>query len=300
MPSPDPKRQLRATASVESTAETYGRRHGIPEDVQAALQNVGWRSRQGELAWAEARSACAAPAVLPRPYPANIPAVAMGAPGAGGGRSLQPTQSLPALPGSFMTAHQTYAHAQAVIDKEASRRHELQPMAFGSPAQEAVNNLGLSPRRERDRSLSFTPEGDALVRGQKRREDDEEGSGTDVDDDVVLPAPSTPITAAAADDFPAVFTSPVISQPELFVRPAPGSMAPPPLPGRATRSLPRRGFSKTVSAPVGRLGTFSGMDVDMPFVVGAPAGFAAEGAEAPEEQEEDGFDVSEWASSENF
>ncbi|WOO83257.1 uncharacterized protein LOC62_05G006784 [Vanrija pseudolonga] len=281
MPSPDPKRQLRATASVESTAETYGRRHGIPDDVQAALQNVGWRSRQ---------------------------AVAMGAPGAG--RSLQPTQSLPALPGSFMTAHQTYAHAQSIIDKEASRQHELQPMAFGSPAQSAaVNNLGLSPRRER--SLSFTPDGEAQVRGLKRRDDDEEGSGTDVDDDVVLPAPSTPITAATAgaDDFPAVFTSPVISQPELF-RPPPGTMAPPPLPGRATRSLPRRGFSKTVSAPVGRLGTFSGMDVDMPFVVGAPAGFAPagfapagfapEGAAAQEEQEEDGFDVAEWASSENF
>ncbi|TXT08874.1 hypothetical protein VHUM_03002 [Vanrija humicola] len=254
MPSPDPKRQLRATASTESTSEIYGRRHGIPEDVQAALQNVGRRSRQG----------------------------------AGAGRTLQPTQSLPALPGGFMTAHQTYAAAQAIIDKEAARGHELQPMAYGSPASSAVHALGLSPRaRALERSLSFTPDGEVKVlsaRGQKRRDDDEgEGSGTDVDDDVVLPAPRTPVPVPANDDFPTVFTSPVISQPELFAQP--GSMPPPPLPGRATRALPRRGFSKTVSAPVGRLGTFSG--------------FAAE-AGAPEEEEEDGFDVAEWASSENF
>ncbi|KAL1405786.1 hypothetical protein Q8F55_007462 [Vanrija albida] len=270
MPSPDPKRQLRATASTESTAETYGRRHGIPDDVQAALQNVGWRNRQ---------------------------AVAMGAPGAG--RTLQPTQSLPTLPGGFMTAHQTYAHAQAIIDKEVHRSHELRPMAF--PGSGDVDALSLSPRA--DRTLRFTADGEARVsaRGMKRRDEDE-GSGTDVDEDVVVDeAPATPVNPAASD-FPPVFKSPVISQPELYA--APGSMPPPPLPGRATRSLPRRGFTKTVSAPVGRLGTFSGMDVDLPFVVGAPgvAGFAPSGLAAPlGTEEEDGFDVSDWASSEiNF
>jgi hypothetical protein len=49
---PDQKRQLRdshARAAAElTTADIYGQRHGIPDDVQAALQNVGRRNRMSE------------------------------------------------------------------------------------------------------------------------------------------------------------------------------------------------------------------------------------------------------------
>lgn len=48
MPSPDHKRTARATPG-QTTADIYGARHGIPDDVQAALQNVGSRARQSEL-----------------------------------------------------------------------------------------------------------------------------------------------------------------------------------------------------------------------------------------------------------
>lgn len=50
--SPDHKRQLRTAdaraAAMPSTADIYGAKHGIPEDVQAALQNVGRRNRMSE------------------------------------------------------------------------------------------------------------------------------------------------------------------------------------------------------------------------------------------------------------
>jgi hypothetical protein len=44
---PPSKRVLRPTASQPTTAEHYGRQHGIPEHVQAALQNVGRKGRMG-------------------------------------------------------------------------------------------------------------------------------------------------------------------------------------------------------------------------------------------------------------
>lgn len=47
MASPDSKRTARP-ASELTTADIYGQRHGIPDDVQAALQNVGRRNRQCE------------------------------------------------------------------------------------------------------------------------------------------------------------------------------------------------------------------------------------------------------------
>lgn len=47
-PPPLAKRTLRPTASLPTTAETYGEKHGIDPEVQRALQNVGWRSRQSE------------------------------------------------------------------------------------------------------------------------------------------------------------------------------------------------------------------------------------------------------------
>jgi len=47
MASPDPKRTARPASDL-TTADIYGAKHGIPEDVQAALQNVGRRNRQRE------------------------------------------------------------------------------------------------------------------------------------------------------------------------------------------------------------------------------------------------------------
>jgi hypothetical protein len=42
-------RDSHARAAAElTTADIYGQRHGIPDDVQAALQNVGRRNRMSE------------------------------------------------------------------------------------------------------------------------------------------------------------------------------------------------------------------------------------------------------------
>lgn len=50
---PEHKRQLRIAdaraSAVPSTADIYGAKHGIPDDVQAALQNVGRRNRMSEF-----------------------------------------------------------------------------------------------------------------------------------------------------------------------------------------------------------------------------------------------------------
>ena len=122
----------------------------------------------------------------------------------------------------------------------------------------------------------------------KRKEEDEEAGGgggsetetSDVElfDDTTDQTPSAPVQ----DDFPPVFTSPRISQPELF--------APKVVPPRLVRNMPGRSLGKTVSAPVGRLGRYgkvgqSGTDLS--------AGDEDVGME-------DGFDVSEWAASEDF
>jgi hypothetical protein len=42
---PPPKRTLRPTTSLPTTAEHYGDQHGIPEDLQNALLNVGRKGR---------------------------------------------------------------------------------------------------------------------------------------------------------------------------------------------------------------------------------------------------------------
>lgn len=42
---PEAKRTLRPTASLPTTAETYGDKHGLEPDLQAALQNVGRKGR---------------------------------------------------------------------------------------------------------------------------------------------------------------------------------------------------------------------------------------------------------------
>lgn len=48
MASPDAKRTNVASPTEETTAEKYGRLHGIDAETQAALQNVGRLNRQRE------------------------------------------------------------------------------------------------------------------------------------------------------------------------------------------------------------------------------------------------------------
>lgn len=48
MDPPLAKRSLRPTASMPTTAEVYGQKHGIDPAVQLALQNIGRKSRQSE------------------------------------------------------------------------------------------------------------------------------------------------------------------------------------------------------------------------------------------------------------
>lgn len=43
---------LRAANSLPTTADIYAAKHGIPLDVQMALQNVGRRGRESESACA--------------------------------------------------------------------------------------------------------------------------------------------------------------------------------------------------------------------------------------------------------
>lgn len=228
------------------------------------------------------------------------------------GRPFQPTQSLPVLGfgnQAFMTERDTYRQAQGIINKELSRAHEIQPYAS------TVEALDLAPstRAELDRRLRFGPDGEVKVervRGTKRSgnedDEDEEVSGEeemDAEAQVESALPSTPLPNVS-NDFPEVFKSPNMTQPELFADPA-SLMPPPPVPSRAMRGLPQRGLSKTVSAPVGRLGTWSGMDIDPStgfagFTNWGPGSGASGSSAVPPTQEEDGFDVSEWASSDKF
>jgi hypothetical protein len=43
-----PSKRTSPPVAELTTADIYGARHGIPDDVQAALQNVGRRNRQSE------------------------------------------------------------------------------------------------------------------------------------------------------------------------------------------------------------------------------------------------------------
>ena len=45
---PPSKRQLRPTSSLPTTAEKYGEKFGLPEDLQWKLQNVGPKGRFSE------------------------------------------------------------------------------------------------------------------------------------------------------------------------------------------------------------------------------------------------------------
>lgn len=202
----------------------------------------------------------------------------------------------------------------------------------GQGRANGLSSSARSPERGIGRKLVFGPDGVieeavdgprrltreavGLVPGTKRiadNEDDNHGKDDrdeetrteideDGDEDVEIPSlTTTSNTGSNAEDFPPVFQSPHLTQPELFTSaPGPSSrtstltgpsgsksqFAVPALPDRALKGLPARGrmLGKTVSAPVGKLGGWGGMEVD--------------GEE--EEGVEDGFDVAEWAGSENF
>ena len=191
-----------------------------------------------------------------------------------------------------MTSQETMAHAQDIIAKDVMRRNELRPFGdvsglFGSsPGDQPTSS---PPRRH----LSFSADGTAQASGpdfptkpirgltpsKKRREEELGGSDTEVEDDeddVQTNHARGIDTTQSMDDFPPVFTSPQISQPELFAGGGPSG-----LPQRLVRGMPGRNLGKTVSAPVGRLGAWADSSQSM-------------------EVEEDGFDVSEWAASEQF
>jgi hypothetical protein len=176
---------------------------------------------------------------------------------------------------------------------EEIRRNELKPysqIASELPAIPAFStgNSGHSSSLAPNASnrLPLTP-------SKKRRGDDEgyASDATEVDEEDqsagngVTPALTGSGSTATTDDFPAVFKSPRITQPELFARPGigfpAGRLHVPGSGGRSMKGMPGRALGKAVSAPVGGLGGWGGMEVD--------------GAEG-----KDGFDVSEWAASEEF
>ncbi|WVF71814.1 hypothetical protein IAT40_006622 [Kwoniella sp. CBS 6097] len=328
-PNPPPaKRQLRPTASLPTTTETYGERHGISPDLQAALQSVGRRGRQ---------------------------TVAMGH---ATHRAFERTQSFPAhvfsnssTPNTgFQTALDAFAHAQGIINKEALRAKELQPFySSGSGSSSDVDGLSLSPRGA-SRRLKFGENGEVeeeeleagngtlfpghgqpksreqvhLTAARKRRSSPAEPTSDteteidedeDVDDDTragnssggafTQPSNSSGFGSSGVSDFPPVFTSSAMTHPELFGNTAATSRAFPSAfkgvnAARELRGLPgarKIGFGKTMSAPVGQLGGGGwGMDVDM----GASTGTGEAPGQGSTAGEEDGFDIKDWADSEQF
>ena len=165
---------------------------------------------------------------------------------------------------TFQTHHQIMDQAQGIINKEKwrSSRNELRP--YGSTSTIDDDNGEPTSGVEEVQG----------ERGTKRVQEEEE-EGTEVDEDEF----QDPASIDNGGDFPEVFNSPNLSQPELFQKQT--RFAVPQLPDRAKRNLPaRRTLGKTVSAPVGRLGMGMGMDVDG--------------------EEEDGFSIAEWAGKEDF
>ncbi|ORY22588.1 hypothetical protein BCR39DRAFT_487791 [Naematelia encephala] len=261
---PPPKRQLRPTNSMPTTAETYGQRHGIPDDLQLALQNVG---RKGRQAVSQGRTFDRT-----QSFPVS--------------NSFQPSQT-------FMTDAQARTQAEAIIVKEELKARELRPFSsLESTSVSVPRQRGSSPeipgsqeKLQFDIGARSSP---VKSRGVKRREEPDEsedsggGNDTEVEEDRDDEPDMTRASGSTSDDFPPVFNSPKISEPRLFGNnqtsafPSRGQL------GRLTKALPGRGWGKTMSAPVGSLG---GMDVDMD-----------EGIEGSQ----DGFDVSEWAKGEGF
>lgn len=216
----------------------------------------------------------------------------------------------------FKTMEEIRKQAERLISREALRQRELQPYAAQRPDTDATEQHMTRPEPK----LRFDGDGNVMMDGengsapsaagpsvlpeqgvrfapsQKRRitSDDraepgvnDAGSDTDTDIDYDDPAsasgppPDLSNASTSIDEFPPVFTSPQISQPQLFAPPS-GLPAPRQI-GRKVRGLPGAGramLGKTKSAPAGSLFTSGGMDVD------------GEGG--------DGFDVSEWAKGEDF
>jgi hypothetical protein len=192
--------------------------------------------------------------------------------------------------------------AQGIVNLDAWRSSTRELRPYGSTASDEPSFTG---RRASEGEESRTTgvgvrfqqqQRQQQERGMKRtqEEEEEEEEGTEVDEDEYQDPSSIDLddtqqggVGGGGDEFPPVFKSPNLTQPELFhrPRPMPTRFAVPQLPDRATKGLPaRRGLGKTVSAPVGRLGFGGGgMDVD-------------EG----QGEGEDGFDVSEWAGNEDF
>ena len=185
-----------------------------------------------------------------------------------------------------MTNQETFQHAQRIIQKDVARQNELKPYALTS---DSVPQPRSSPPMQ-SRSLSFNGEGiddiNPEVPAQRRPAQSErpgmavskkrkdEGSDTEVDDDAeVVPELTFAESSTSINDFPPVFSSTQITQPDLF---APAARN---LPSRLLKGMPGRNLGKTVSAPVGRMGAWDGEAM---------------------ETEEDGFDVSEWAANEEF
>ncbi|BEJ12335.1 hypothetical protein CspHIS471_0207950 [Cutaneotrichosporon sp. HIS471] len=268
---PDSKRQLRdahARAAAEpTTADIYGQRHGIPDDVQAALQNVGRRNRMMVSQ----------------------------------GRSLQPTQSLPVLPSTsaiFLSDRDAQAQARLIV-KDDLRLRELQPYS-STP----TNALSLSPRARAaelaaDQRLRFSADGEVVVerrRGHKRMGEGGEGdepSDADAVNHAFPPAqvvPSQP-QPVQVDDFPPVFINPT-SVPELS-----NAMPPPPVPMRAFAGMPRRQLRPTMSAPIGRLGSEQGGLRGFGMPVDEDDGFDVDDWAA---EHESGEDLEGWTLSEQF
>lgn len=240
-----------------------------------------------------------------------------------------PFDPIPQAPLSgFMTSQQTYQHAERTLLADEARRRELRPYAdttLSPPpgdtpipsTADASSSRRRSPSPRATLRLDFSPDAmDAqgamvevgqggkhaarrtrsreFIKAKKRKDDGsdtetdgDEADPTGLDDDVAIDMESDhtftagDVPTAPDQDFPPVFQSPQISQPELF--------APPPsraLPSRLVRNMPGRQLGKTVSAPVGGLGRFGRLPPQ-------PLG--------DEEMDvEDGFDVSEWAASEEF
>lgn len=263
---PPPKRQLRPTASLPTTAETYGEKHGLPEDLTRQLENVG-RAKRAVVSQGRGFQRSTTTSVLPL-YPSH------------------PQQETvpPIMPTGWQTSAQTLENAKAAL-REEHRQRELQPFY-------AASSSSHSPSGSPPPAL---PAFSNLAGSKKRKDDDEDGddaagagdTDTEMDeDDDAVPSLTQSGSTAATDDFPPVFQSPHITHPELFAKPAlPSRIADSGL-GRQKKGLPARlgggrTLGKTVSAPVFGAAAAWGMEVD-----------AAQG--------EDGFDVAEWAKGEDF
>lgn len=193
------------------------------------------------------------------------------------------------------------AQAKGIVNKEAWRRstRELQPYGSGSELgqEDTAEQSEGGQMQSGARKVAWDRE-----RGMKRtnqdQNEDEDGEGTEVDEDEQPPTLDDPTPNpdpnpnTNADEFPAVFKSPNLTQPELFHRPHlhphPQRQQNQAQTGRLTRGLPARNgrtLGKTVSAPVGSLWGGGG-DVDMDLDMDG-------GGEG-----EDGFDISEWAKEE--